>query len=92
MLTPVFKLKTKYFYQEFIMVSIVSALSVVIAIRANERFDHDYKICKKEKKNTLRCRLINNENYKNIEVFFITFMSTFISYLLLYFFFGYGFK
>lgn len=92
MIKPLFKFKTRYFYQEFAMVSFVTAISALIAIKTNDSISKKSANCKRDKSKTLRCSFLTNENYSNFEIFLITFVSTFMSYLVLYIFFGYGFK
>ena len=92
MITPLYNFKMKHFYEEFLIMSAISAFSALIAIRANEHFKHETNLCKTEKRKSIRCHLVETAFYDNFELFVITFISSFVAYTSVYVLTGYGYK
>lgn len=91
-LKPLFNYKISNFHEEFIIISLISALGAIIAIKANENMRDKINKCIKNKSTSLRCNIISHPNLYIIELFIITFVSTYITYLFIYFIIGYGFN
>jgi hypothetical protein len=87
---PLYKFKMTHFYDEFLLMSFISAFSALIAIRANEHFLNEIELCKTRKRPTIRCQLVQTTFYDNLELFIVTFISSFIAYTAIYILTGYG--
>ena len=92
MVKPLYNFKIQHFYEEFLIMSAISAFSALIAIRSNEHFKRESDLCKTAKHPSIRCQLVKTKFYDNLELFIITFTSSFVSYTVLYLLIGYGFK
>jgi hypothetical protein len=90
-LKPLFNYKISNFHEEFIIISLISALGAIIAIKANENMREKINKCIKNKSTSLRCQIISHPNLYILELFIITFVSTYITYLFFHFVIGYGF-
>lgn len=90
MIKPLFNFKMKHFYEEFLLMSAISAFSALIAIRANENFKSEVNLCKTHKRKSIRCLLVQTKFYDNLELFMATFVSSFIAYTAVYILTGYG--
>jgi len=89
---PIYTFKMTHFYQEFLIMSVISAFSALIAIRANENFLSEVDLCKTSKSHSVRCQLVQTAFYNNLELFVATFMSSFVAYTAIYMLTGYGYK
>lgn len=92
MVNPLYNYKIKHFYEEFLILSSISAFSALITIRSNEHFKREADLCKTTNSPSIRCQLVKTPFYDNLELFIITFTSSFVSYTILYLLIGYGFK
>ncbi len=92
MVKPLYKMKINHFYEEFLTSAAISAFTALIAIRVNENFTHNAKLCKSNKLDTIRCYLMHTPFYDNFELFLATFMSAFVAYTAFYMLTGYGYN
>jgi hypothetical protein len=90
MIKPLYNFKMKHFYEEFLLMSVISAFSALIAIRANENFLSEVNLCKTQQHKTIRCQLVQTTFYNNLELFIATFVSSFVAYTAIYMLTGYG--
>lgn len=80
------------YYINFIYISIITAFSTTIAIVFNKYLENARTKCNINPE-TILCKKILNISLQDwklpFDVFFITFISSFISYIIFYEFFGY---
>jgi NADH:ubiquinone oxidoreductase subunit 6 (subunit J) len=88
--SPFYKMNFKYNYQHYLGISIITAITAIIAIRVNEYVIKEENECKKNKNDSLRCKLINNNYYRDFELFAVTILATFLGYIIIYLLTGYG--
>jgi hypothetical protein len=87
---PLFPINFDSHIKEFIFVSLIYSFSIIITIRMNNYLDlRKNKCLKNENNNSLYCKLLRIKHIDNISLFTITFVSTFLAYLLKYYLFGY---
>ena len=79
----------KYNYQHYLGISVITAITAIIAIRVNEYVTKEENECKENKNDSLRCKLINNNYYRDFELIAVTILATFLGYILIYLLTGY---
>jgi hypothetical protein len=87
--SPFYKMNLKYKYQHYLGISLITAITAIIAIRVNEYVTNEESECKKNKNDSLRCKLINNNYYRDFELFVATILATFLGYIIIYLLTGY---
>lgn len=87
--SPFYKMNLKYNYQHYLGISVITAITAIIAIRVNEYVTKEESECKENKNDSLRCKLINNNYYRDFELIAVTILATFLGYILIYLFTGY---
>lgn len=80
-------------YVNFMYISIITAFSTTIAIVFNKYLENARTKCSSNSEESILCKKFLNISLQDwkipLDVFFITFISSFISYLIFYEFFGY---
>ena len=74
--------------KSMVFAAISGALGTVVAVRTNQHIEKFTKDCHEDKKKHWTCFLYLNPYIVNLALFVLTFITTFILYLILFYVFG----